>query len=62
VAYRTGKRYLLRAAVGGVLGGLVGYLNVSTDRLFFTLSIAFAGILVGLVAGVVFDLLSTKIF
>jgi ABC-type phosphate/phosphonate transport system permease subunit len=60
MAYRTGKRYLLRAAFIGALGGLVGYFNTTTDRLFFTVSIAFVGILVGLVLGVIFDVLSIK--
>jgi hypothetical protein len=63
MAYRVGKRYLLRGAIGALLGGAVGYYNTSpTDRMFFTAGIAMIGLLVALVFGVLFDLLSIKLF
>jgi hypothetical protein len=63
MAYRVGKRHLLRASVGALLGAAVGFYNTSPpDRVFFTVAVAMIGLLVALVLGVLFDVLSVKLF
>jgi hypothetical protein len=62
MAYGVGKRYLLRGALGALLGGAVGYYNASpTDRVLYTGGVALIGLLVALVLGALFDLLSVRL-
>jgi hypothetical protein len=62
MAYRVGKRYLLRAAVGLILGGAVGfYYGPPTDRISYAFGVAVCGLVVAMVLGALFDVLSVKV-